>query len=187
MRTGFTLVEVLVAAALFLAMLVPVVTMLTSANRVGVAANRLLDVTAFGQAALEAFECLDALDIDAWVARSPGDEGVAVDPDGTRHHLFHESLGLHPPLPHQTALLDTIPTGEKVTVDGIERFLRDTHFPYRVSRKVSISSSKVSISNSAGGDYSIELRLQFPRLPTEEKSPYDVALRGRIYRRHVEP
>jgi hypothetical protein len=58
-RRGLSLLEALLAAVLFVVLLVPVVLIYGSSNRVGYAADRMLDATLHGQTLLESLAALE--------------------------------------------------------------------------------------------------------------------------------
>ena len=58
-RRGLSLIEALLAAVLFVVLLVPVVLIYGSSNRVGYAADRMLDATLHGQTLLESLAALE--------------------------------------------------------------------------------------------------------------------------------
>lgn len=163
MRRGFSLLEVLVATVLFLVLLAPLTRMMMGANRAGVAANRLLEVTAYGQTVLEAVELL-----------TPADLGAAIPAGSSGPYTVHESLGV--PLATAPGTSPPAVPGGEVTLEKITTYLEQARFPFQLGKRL-------TLENLSGGHVAVELRLNFPRLPTEPEALHTVLLRGTLARR----
>lgn len=159
-RPGFSILEVLMATVLFLVLLVPLLRMMMGANRAGVAANRLLEVTAYGQTVLEAAQLLtpDQLPLAAQNATGP--------------FPVYESLGI--PLASAPDAPPQLVQDGELSFTTIETYLGQPHFPFTLAKRL-------TVERLPGGHVAVELKLGFPRLPTDSgDNLHYIVLRGTL-------
>lgn len=163
-RRGLSLLEILIASAIFVVLIVPSIALVLSANRLSFSANRLLDVTLYGQMLLEALQLC------------PPDAYLAV-PDGAELVIF-ETAGAPPPPGPPVAFAPPVPPvppppiGEQVTA----LLGHEPPFPYSVKRLV-------RVIGLPGDHVGVLLELTFDRLPDDPATAHTLVLRGTLTRR----
>lgn len=124
-RTGLSMLEVLIAASLFVVALVPVSLLFGSARRVGVSADRLLRASNHAQMLLDAVAHLEVADLPPLGAGTTvllDDQGGGAPPNGTRwdeiRAWFETTLPFDPP-EGSTAPPDPTPVQRRLVAEDL--------------------------------------------------------------------
>ncbi len=129
-RSGFSVLEIVIAITLFLVAMVPIVSLFTQVNRTSYASNRLLDATLHGQLALEA---ILELEPDELPALADTDQKILFDDvtglrltGGPRWDEIIAYLSLPPPFPmsNRRIVAETFGDPGKISITVEIRWLR---------------------------------------------------------------
>ena len=154
--------------ALFVVLMAPVMDLFITANRVSFSANRLLEVTLYGQSILEAIEATDHAAFPAMVDNFPAQLTPGQEFEIHSHGMDEVSI---PHLPQEEA-----PDAPPAPVDVFTILDKGPPMPYRVGVKATLQGIE-------GGHYGARVELTFHRLPDDPDTLYTLRLQGTITRR----
>lgn len=167
-REGVSLVESLMGMALFVVLMAPVMDLFITANRVSFSANRLLEVTLYGQSILEAIEATDHSAFHELLDGFPPQLVPGQEFEIHSHGMDEASI---PQLPQEPG---SVSSSEPVDVFSILN--KGPPMSYRVG-------VKATLHGIDGGHYGARVELTFHRLPEDPDTLYTLRLQGTVTRR----